>query len=221
MKKSLLAFLALAILAIPTICLAAPPTFGPYVSGFVGAAVTADTDVTGSNFDDRVEFDPGINIGGTVGFDYGFMRLEGELSYKQAEIARVIDRIGAETFRNVDGRIGALAVMGNIFFDLHNPSPVTPYLGAGVGFAALHQSDTFGTSTAFGDRQLLYQSDDDSVFAYQAGAGLEIALSSMLSLDLSYRYFRTSRASFNEDTNIDNELRFESHNGAVGIRVKF
>ncbi|HEY5514176.1 MAG TPA: outer membrane beta-barrel protein [Geomonas sp.] len=223
MKKRLLAFLALATLATPTICSATPPRMGPYMSAFIGVAVPTNTDVTGfdvgaGDLNDRVEFDPGINIGATGGFDYGFVRLEGELSYKHGEINRVVE-INGTRYTNIDGSVGALAVLGNIFLDLHNPSPVTPYLGGGVGFAAMHQSDTFGTSPSR-NRAELYQSDDDTVFAYQAGVGLEIALSRMLSLDVGYRYFGTSKATFTgPDT--ENELKFESHNAAVGLRVKF
>jgi opacity protein-like surface antigen len=43
----------------------------------------------------------------------------------------------------------------------------------------------------------------------------------MLSLDVGYRYFGTSKARFDSDLNFTDELKFESHNGAVGLRVKF
>lgn len=225
MKKGFTALFALVILAIPAVCLATPPVPGAYVSGFIGASIPNDTDVTGSAIDDRVRFDPGVNLGATGGFDFGMLRLEGELSYKHGEITSVVINANSSTperFRSIDGRIGVMAMMGNMFIDLHNPSPITPYFGGGIGFAAVHQDDTFGTSTINGDRLQLYESDDDAVFAYQAGGGLEISLNRILSLDLSYRYFRTSRASFNDDSfSIDNELKFESHNAAAGIRVKF
>lgn len=221
MKRLLLAILVLATLAIPTISSATPPREGPYFSGFIGMAFPSDVDSTGFDLNDRVEFDPGFNIGGTAGFDFGVMRMEAELSYKEREISRVTDRISGVRYRGVDGSLEATALMGNLFFDLHNQSPVTPYFGGGVGFATLHQSDIFGTDSGTGSRVELYQSDDDAVLAYQAGAGLEIAMNRQLSLDLGYRYFRTTRASFNSDTLFDNEMRFESHNASIGFRVKF
>jgi opacity protein-like surface antigen len=200
-----------------------PPRPGPYVSGFLGVAVPTNRDVTSTlaNLNDRVEFDPGIFVGGTGGFDFGFARVEGEVSYKHAEISKVTDRINGNTFTDIDGRIGVLAVMGNAFLDLHNPSPITPYFGGGVGFAALHQSNTFGrdNSNIFGTQ--LYFTDDDDVFAYQVGAGLEMAITTRLSLDVGYRYFRTMEATFNQNTLFEHKLKFESHNAAVGLRVKF
>jgi opacity protein-like surface antigen len=226
MKRRLFALLALVTLASPTICLATPPRPGPYVSGFAGVAIPYNTTATSNNsgINDRINFDPGVNIGGTGGYDFGFLRVEGELSYKHGEIRSVDARATNISYGDVDGRIGALAMMGNIFLDLRNPGPITPYFGGGLGFAALHQSDTYGTdfSAPRGNRPLIYPSDDDAVFAYQVGGGLEIALSRMLSLDLSYRYFRTSEATFSSGDNLyENKLRFESHNAAAGIRVKF
>jgi opacity protein-like surface antigen len=223
MKKSLFAFIALAALAIPSISQATPPRMGPYVSGFVGVTIPDNTDSTAFNLNDRVQFDPGVNIGGTGGFDFGYMRLEGELSYKRGRISRVSDRISGDTFTSINDRggLGVLAVLGNVFVDLHNQSPITPYIGGGAGFATIHQEDTSGRSTSTGIRTDLYRSDDDTVFAYQVGAGVDMALTRMLSLDVGYRYFGTSLAHFNPDTSLENDLRFKSHNVTVGIRVKF
>jgi opacity protein-like surface antigen len=224
MKVHFIILVTLVTLAAPSLSAATPPRPGPYASGFMGVSAPRDADATGFDyfngvsFDDRVEFDPGINIGGTGGFDYGLVRLEGELSYKHGEMATVTDQAGVQ-YRNVDGTLGALAMMFNVFMDLHNASPVTPYFGGGIGLAALHLSDTFGSSNV--SRILLYEEDDDSVFAYQVGAGLEIALNRMLSLDLGYRYFATTKARFVTSYDIDTELKFQSHNAAVGLRVKF
>jgi opacity protein-like surface antigen len=228
MKKRLIVFVGLAILSIPTISSAMPPRPGPYVSGFIGVSLPVDMDVTSTQygpgvktFNDRIEFDPGINIGGSGGFDFGFLRIEGELSYKNSEMSSITEKISQTSFANVDGRVGAFAMMGNVFLDLRNPSPVTPYIGGGVGFATLHLSDTFRTETNTGYRTRVYESDDDTVFAYQVGAGLEIAFTKMLSLDIGYRYFGTAKAKFNRNTDTATELKFESHNASVGLRVKF
>ncbi len=228
MKKKLIAFITLVTLSLPAICLATPPHPGPYVSGFMGVSALTNTDVTSTTFgpgattfDDRVEFDPGINIGGAGGFDFGFLRVEGELSYKNGEMSKITEQISGTRFANVDGRLGALAMMFNAFLDLHNATRVTPYVGGGVGFATLHLSETVGTATTSGNRSRLYRSDDDTVFAYQVGAGLEIALTQMFSLDLGYRYFGTAKAKFNNHSSTATELKLESHNASVGFRIKF
>lgn len=233
MKRSLVAVAVLAIMAVPVVSSAAPPRPGPYVSGFIGVSVPQNSDVTytqfgGDIFKDNVEFDPSINIGGTGGYDFGYVRLEGEISYKQAEMSTItstnLTSGGSARFVNVDGRIGALAMMFNCFFDLHNNSPVTPYLGGGAGFAVLYLDDTVGTIATgpnAGFPTPLYYYDDEAVFAYQAGAGLEIALNRRLSLDLGYRYFGTSEATFTHQPFAQATAKLQSHNAAVGIRVKF
>jgi len=228
MKKRFIVFAFLITLFIPTICSAIPPRLGQYVSGFLGLTVLKDRDATSfqfgpgaTTFNDRIEFDPGINIGGTYGFDFGFLRLEGELSYKNGEMSTITEQISQTRFTNVDGRLGALAMMLNAFLDLHNETMVTPYFGGGVGFASLHLSDTFGTDTTTGIRTELYRSDNDTVFAYQAGAGMEIALTRRLTLDLGYRYFVTEKANFNKNSSLTTDMKFESQNVSVGLRMKF
>ncbi len=226
--KKLFAFAALVTLFLPTICLASPPRPGPYMSGFFGVSFPMQTDVTSTTFgpgttifNDRVEFDPNINIGGTGGFDFGYLRLEGELSYKNAEMSKITEQISGTKITHVDGRLGALALMFNAFFDLHNNTQVTPYIGGGAGFATLYLSDTYGTEITTGNRSRLYRSDNDTVFAYQVGAGLEIAFTKMLSLDLGYRYFGTTKAKFNNHSFTETELKLESHNASIGLRIKF
>src|ERR1039457_4805162 len=201
MKLKLINFVVLAVFAIPAISSATPPRMGPYFSGFVGVSIPQDSHVNTTTFNnsvinDRVEFDPGINVGGSGGFDFGYVRLEGELSYKHSEISTVNDQTNAVHYGNVDGHVGVFAAMFNGFLDLHNNTPVTPYLGGGIGIARLHLNKTDGISSISGSRTRLYDSDDYSVFAYQAGGGLEVALNRMLSLDLGYRYFGTSKAHF-------------------------
>lgn len=226
MKKlrSLIILTATIALALPAISSAAPQRPGPYISGFLGIALPRDTTVTTDNFttipiDDSVEFDPGINTGATGGYDFGLVRLEGELSYKQSDIKTITDLGNGDRYRNIDGSLGVAAFMANAFFDLHNDTPVSPYLGGGIGFATLHLSDTFGTGPT--GRQWLYDSGDDTVFAYQVGGGLDIAINRRFSLDIGYRYFGTDTATFSNDFNREHSLKYESHNTSVGFRVRF
>jgi opacity protein-like surface antigen len=229
MKKNIIFVAAIAALMVPSLCSATPPRPGPYVSGFAGISVPRDAEAdttdfdTGSTFHDSVEFDPGAYAGGTAGFDFGFLRLEGELSYRYSEIKSVTDRDANYSFHDVDGNLGALSMMANAFFDLHNPSPITPYVGGGIGFAVLHMGDTTGVDTrgSSPERVLLYPEDDNTVFAYQVGAGMEIALNPRISLDVGYRYFGTDNARFESGYLSTSNVKLESHNAMVGVRVKF
>lgn len=224
MRRYLIAIITLAIFTVPSLDAAAADRPGPYFTGFLGASFAQDATVTFNDFstapsDDKVTFDPGVYLGGTGGYDFGFLRLEGELSYRNAELDTVTFSNG-ERFRNVDGNLGVFATMFNVFFDLQNPSRVTPYLGGGIGFATLLLSDTNGFGNTLG-YQRLYDESDDTVFAYQLGAGVDVAINNRFSLDLGYRYFRTEKAELETDFNTTNEMRFESHNAMVGFKFKF
>ena len=215
MRKYMLIAVAAFLLGVPAIGSATPAEPGAYVTGFLGVSIPRDSDVTSLDFEDQVEFDPGVYLGGSGGYDFGLVRLEGELSYRYSEIDTVTEQGVAAPYRNIDGNLGAFATMFNGFLDLHNASPVTPYLGGGIGFATLHLSDTYRRDSS----GILYGSGDDTVFAYQGGAGIDIAFNNRLSMDLGYRYFATDDAEFDND--IFSSMKFKSHNASVGIRVKF
>lgn len=212
-----------------SVCSAEPLKSGPYMSGFIGGSVINNTVVaseeysTGSTFNDKVEFDTGINIGATAGYNFGFFRLEGELSYKGWSMSDIKDQSNTYRYHNVDGNIGVSALMANGFVDLRNDSAVTPYFGGGVGFATIYFSDTYATSSRVGSSywEQLYFEDNASAFAYQFGGGLEIAFNPRLSLDVSYRYFATDKARFENDWDTRSELTIKSHNASVGLRVNF
>jgi opacity protein-like surface antigen len=228
MKRALTTLALLIVVALPDISQAMPMMPGPYVTGFIGATMPRrNDDVTTTDFfstsnpvyNERTRFDPGVYVGGAGGFDFGFIRLEGELSYKEADIKSITDNTGVNQYHNIDGNLGALAFMTNAFFDFHNYTPVTPYVGVGIGFAVLNLSNTFAFNG--NQRPLMYPRDNDAVFAYQVGAGLDIALNRRFSLDLGYRYFNTDWASFSGNSLTTTGIRFESHNATVGFRTKF
>jgi opacity protein-like surface antigen len=108
--------------------------------------------------------------------------------------------------------------MFNVFFDMRNSSPVTPYVGGGIGFATLHLSETTGYDNA--GKLILYDDSSDTVFASQVGAGVDLAINSRYSVDIGYRYFITDKAKLSGDF-IASDLRYESHNAMVGFKFKF
>jgi opacity protein-like surface antigen len=224
MKALIVALLAVTLFSIPSISSAATGRPGPYVTGFLGTSFARDTTISGFDsftstaYSDRTSFDPGIYLGGSGGYDFGFMRLEGELAYRHAQLDTVTDSLG-NRFRNVDGNLGAFSTMFNVYFDLHNSSRITPYLGGGLGFASLYLSETTAINSS-GNKIILYDASNDTVFATQVGAGMDIAINNRSSIDVGYRYFITDKARLNGDFT-SSDLRFESHNMLVGFKFKF
>ena len=223
MKTYLAAIATLLILSIPSLGAAASERPGPYFSVFIGPSFAQDDTVSGYDFfnnvtfNDKVSFDTGIYTGGTVGYDFGFVRLEGELSYRYADLD-TITFAGGGSFNASEGGVGVFATMFNVFFDMHNSTRFTPYLGGGIGFAGIYLDDTYGCGPQ--GCGLLYGYSDDTVFATQVGAGVDIAINNRYSIDLGYRYFIAEEAQLDSDIGTNN-FQFESHNAMIGFKMKF
>jgi opacity protein-like surface antigen len=76
-----------------------------------------------------------------------------------------------------EGHVQTWALMANAWFDLGNSSTFTPYIGGGIGYAI----------SKF-DGGAVYDGVDGN-FAWQLGAGVNIAVSDETSLGIGYRYF--------------------------------
>lgn len=181
-----------------------------YVSGFLGVNMAKDASISSlPNFVDKLDYDPGVYVGGAIGGDLGAVRIEGEVSYRHSEIDRITDEFGT-TYNRVSGAVGALAVMANMFVDLTVNAPITPYVGGGIGIASLSIDDVDANGLRF------YDSDNEAVLAYQLGGGIAIDLNRNTALDLGYRFFGTSEADF-----VNSSLKYQSHTVMMGLRYTY
>lgn len=138
--------------------------------------------------------------GGNVAVGYRFWpsnagdwRLEGEVGYHAAD--------GSDGYSDTH----YITYMGNIYYDFNFGMPVggwtfKPYLGAGVGDAAVH----FGNSSLAGT----FHHNKD-YFAYQGMAGLNFVAASMPNTDwsLGYRYLGTDNHNVHAN-NVELGVRF-------------
>ncbi len=102
-------------------------------------------------------------------------------------------------------------LMGSAFYDFHNESIVTPYLGAGIGAGFVSGNYKINGT----NRQI-----DDTVLAWHASAGLGIALNDTITADLGYRYLGTSNVSTQVFGN-DVETDISAHEFSLGLRFGF
>jgi len=181
-----------------------------YLGINAGALIPADSKVTnniGNTAD--IEFNTGFTTSVYGGYEFGYgLRLEGELTYKQTEMDKFTFRGQSEKIKSDSAIFGTMA---NVFFDFKNSSLVTPYIGGGIGIASIYVgegTDSNGTS--------IWNEDDDTVFAYQGGAGVGFNVSNNVTIDLGYRYFGTSEMKFDLL-----KAEFASHNVVAGARFKF
>ncbi|RPI66527.1 MAG: porin family protein, partial [Geobacteraceae bacterium] len=139
-------------------------------------------------------------------YNFGMFRLEGEIGYQINDIDKgtVYSRRGYASGSVSDGDVTALSLMANGYFDFVNTTPFTPFISAGLGMARIDIND-FGGSDF-----------DDTVFAYQFGAGVGYAINKHINIDLTYRYFATEDPEF-EVT----DTEFASQNVYLGLRYNF
>jgi len=183
---------------------------GLYVSGNIGAAMPVDSDSTAPGVLLTIESDTGIALGVALGYDFGNnFRTELEYAYQQNDLSTTTLN-GVITAPVTSGDTTSHAGLLNGYYDFNNNSVFTPFISGGVGFATIDISNivTGGVTTA--------AAVSDTVFAYQVGAGVSLAVSDALSIDLTYRYFATADAKSGTTT-----AEYSSNNIYLGARVGF
>lgn len=210
MKKNILMITGCSILlSISSIAYSAE---GPYVSGNLGIAIPSDSEVTDSTVPGitlDIESDSGLAVGGAVGYDFGNnTRLEGEIAYQKNDLDKA-SLLGVDVA--LTGDTSSLALLLNGYYDFANESAFTPFISAGLGFAQVEINDFNVPGSG-----LPSESDDDTVFAYQVGAGVGYAVNEKITVDVKYRYFATS------DLDIDTTtVEYSGHIFFAGIRVTY
>lgn len=206
--------------------LSAPSQAQMYISGNVGAVFVRDADVTetgpGVTAAGEFEFDDGLGVNAALGYVIGPVRLEGEVSYRQADIDTLTVNsftVSGLTFTGsatagVDGEASVLALMANTWFDFDTGTGFLPFLGGGIGLARVD-----GEIDAVGGIPVNLD-DDDVVFAYQLGAGLGYEISSSTVVSVGYRFFGTNDPKFSSGGFTD-ETEVMTHNVEVGLRFRF
>ena len=181
---------------------------GGYVSGQLGLSVLEDSDidVSGGGTIGELSFDNGWAgvIAGGYAFGNGW-RLEGELGYRTNDLDSATAAITGITAggASASGDMSATSLMLNVVYDFPLGMSVSPYLGLGIGAARVELDGDLG-------------SDDTTELAYQAIAGVAVAVAENLELTADYRYFGT------EDLDIDGvELDYRDHTFLVGLRYRF
>jgi opacity protein-like surface antigen len=181
-----------------------------YISANLGYAMAQNTDTTIGTSSGAIEYESGFAGAAAVGFGFDYGRAEAEISYQRNEI----DTISISGGKNESwGDIRNLALLFNGYLELFKiENVVTPYLTAGMGVAMV---DISGLPVKSGDS---YPTDshNDTVFAYQFGAGVGYTVSEKLTIDLKYRYFQTSDLTFGNTV-----ASYGSHNFYLGVRYTF
>ncbi len=204
----LLVILAAAFIASPAI---ADSKNGLYVSGGAGIALLTDLDWNTTGASGDTEEDSGYVIQGALGYKFGMPRVEIELSYQKNDYDKITSN---GTTVGAGGDISALNLMLNGYVDIASQSILTPFVFAGLGMSNVEADLTDTTGTII--------NDDDTVFAYQVGAGVGLDIAPQFMIDLRYAYFATSDPDLSNPAGTTNyETEFASHNITLGLRYSF
>ena len=177
----------------------------------------------------QVDHHTGYDFGGVVGYDFGFVRLEAEGSYRAADIEQLqIGSTGVAAGTNASG-VGTLAVnqnlaadgdssvlsfMVNALADFGPDDGLQGFLGGGAGIARTKFDGVSIQTSGPG-----FLDDSDSGFAWQLLAGVRAPLTDTIDVGLKYRFFNTSRLDTVDSLGRDVDGKWRSHSllGTIGF----
>ncbi|RYY47950.1 MAG: OmpA family protein, partial [Sphingomonadales bacterium] len=146
---------------------------------------------------------------------------EAEVSYRQADATGVQSVIGlpvgnpAGTYSRAGGRSSALSFMVNGMFDFGEDDGLQGFVGGGVGVARVKSYYGLDARGNFVD-------DSDTVFAWQAIAGLRAPITDSIDVSLKYRFFNADNLKFVGLGAVGaTETRFRSHSILGGLTFNF
>ena len=194
------------------------PSNKPFYASISGGMTDfLDANIGNSGSSDEFSFETGYSFSAAMGYQpnqkRGFLRhVRSELSFHYATSNLDDDGTGSGSS---SGDINTMSLMLNAYYDLHNHSMFTPYIGGGLGVMRAQVNDI---------NQLSIDDEADETMAYQLmiGTSLQPNLIDDTSLHLGYRYvsafgdFSVSDSSGNKI-----EIEHDAHHIEGGIRFNF
>lgn len=149
------------------------------------------------------EYGNELAFAATMGYMYSNgLRPEFELSYRQDKPDDITNSSGGAEMSDAT-KISVSTAFGNLWYDLFPSWSIRPYLGGGVGFGRAKLDDFQQDNVMPAQRQEpqgggaeVPRQGEDSVFAYQLGAGINWDVWRNFTLGLDYRYLQTQDFDF-------------------------
>lgn len=170
------------------------------------------------------EYDSGTAFGLTFGRAYiSGMRPEGSVTYRNNKFKSVTfgpgnGDLSGQTTEVVEGEAKSISLMGNLWYDFNPGGAFQPYVGGGLGMTRVG-FDTFSIGNNTDGTPNVVADGDDTIFAYQVGAGVGIPLGSNLMVSLDLRLMAAS-----SDAEIDGKdgskvsTDYEASSAMLGLR---
>lgn len=199
-------------------------------------------------------YETGFKVAGMLGYEFGGgLRVEGELFFARAGVDRVSYR-SVTTPRGalpvtvdipVSGKADQLGAIASVWYDFRTGSDWIPFIGGGIGFIRVDQSDleynsgSLANAIATAGARLQNPnapavtlppgtvpeiSTADTTFAFHVGAGVGYRLTGDTILQVGYRLQRADKLGFdgaNRFGTVEVGTAFRAHLVELGIRHRF
>lgn len=129
----------------------------------------------------------GFKLGATAPSPENFVSAEFEYSYLNPNVDRTVLATAGDDYSAIEGNVVIHNFMFNVIVN-YPQGKIHPYIGLGAGVSYFDFS-LQSTSRVDGVNYSERRSSDDTVFAWQVLAGVDIDLTRNLSLDIGGRYF--------------------------------
>ena len=120
-------------------------------------------------------------------------------------------------------KVSTYSAFLNAYYDIHTGTFVTPYIGAGIGYA--HIKSKYQYSNEIYDDYVGYKASEGN-FAWNVGAGVAFALTDYLSVDVGYKFIDYGSAEktytypeWGEKTKFETDV--QAHEATIGLRLTF
>ena len=193
------------------------------------------TSAAAGGFDTKSYSQNTLGGGIYVGFDFfkqNGMPIRAEIEYAlRSTVDASYDLKGRRNFGGTNYTNGTLrnqynmhTLFANVYYDFHNDSQFTPYVGGGLGLAFINTKIEAEMTTAGGAQGSDSYNSTETALAYNLGVGCSYDINDFLTADVAYRFVgtgfhETDRSLYGEkigvgSANYANEL-------SIGLRFNF
>jgi len=159
----------------------------------------------------EVSYDDGAMLGVAGGYDFGWLRLEGELSHRQNDVDEF------KLFGYNEGSSGEVTLTSfliNVYFEWDNQTPFIPYVGIGAGVGQLDFDNVSGGGVSL-------ELNDDWGGATQFILGLGYDFGSSWQFYTDIRGLNVAIAEDGDSNNDDMDDDYFSTTLTVGAQYRF
>ncbi|WP_313539589.1 OmpA family protein [Sphingomonas sp.] len=170
----------------------------------------------------------GYDVGGEIGYDFGPFRAEAEVSYRRSRVDSARTAVptailfangaagttAAGNYEDASGSTSALSFMVNGLLDFGDDNGLQGFVGGGAGVARVKNR-----LRVAGAADVL--NDSDTVFAWQALAGVRAPINKNVDVSLKYRFFNAPDVKMVDLGGNQWKGRYRSHSLLVGLTYNF